>query len=547
MKRISILLIILFIFIFTSCKNDSEDLTNTYQSEYTYSQQEEVIELFAIAISKSIEHIELRKLLKSETSKQFDFDYDVLYRFIKNTDFNIPEYGTINLETLICEKIKNNIPHSSLKTVENFKTCLNSIDNLNICIPYQYSDWNPNETIPIVAILDHEYINKNEKAKCYQDGILSFLLKKDGHPISPVLTVGYSERVDENGFIMVDPTGFVLDKDDRTLTAEDAYIIASENFKSGKLNLAKSIIEIFDDSCFVSTIKAGEHTNNSYRKEQVNFDDSACNFKSTSAISTPSITTLVPCASIAAAAYINWTDVSGETDYEIWRRMGQTGNYVLVGETTTGATSLVNEWLNNGGDGYYFKVRAKNTSTGEFSDFSPEKFLRACWRKGYATERIERIRLSSSCANSIGFLESYLELFVQTVRFNHQQLQVEYPKILLGSFSMAGWHSGIICNPQRDLFVWDMNQYSQNYYFYLWESDGGGSLTINVGAKAFIGNGNGTGFETSIGLAYSVKTLDDYVGFLDVYNHTPTLGWNPGEGLSLQPQVGSAFVVISSN
>lgn len=509
--------------------------------------QDEAIDLFAIAIAKSMVYEEFRTLIRNETNKLFDFDYDVLYRFISKNKVLIKELGEIEIESFLLSSIENEISKSSFKSKKKFIDCIKSISNLNICLPFQYATWKPNDYTPKVAILDDKFIDKYEKVKCYDSsGSLNYLYKKDGQPELPIVTVGVSERVDKDGKISVDPYGFVLDEGDRTLTADEAFSLASSNLKSGKVWVPISIVEIVDDSYFDSFHKNETtiiHKNGNIKSDEFRIKDNS--IKSSNVVTSlvkPAITTLQPCTDFGYAAYMEWSSVEGATHYEIQRRISQTGSWGDIGETVGETRSLVDQGLTSGGAGYYYRVRAINVNTGQNSDYSDLNYLTACWRKGLANECIDKIKLSSGCANNIGFLESYIELFVQTVLYNYQDKQIDYPKTPLGSFFMGGWLNGLTFYPGEMLFNWDMRKHCQNYYFYLWESDGGGSITITAGAKAFVGNGVGSGLEGSFSVAYTVKSLDDYVGFLNVYSFTPTYNEH-----SIQPPVGSASVIISSN
>ena len=140
---------------FYSCNDESIEQVEPIVSNDLSSQEiNEAISLFAISVAKASNYEEFRSLIRNETNKQFDYDYNVLYRFIMDIDFCIRGGNYSSIENFLCSQIDKEIKCSAFKTHDNYKSILRRIKNLNICVPFQYENWNYKQEIPNVAILD---------------------------------------------------------------------------------------------------------------------------------------------------------------------------------------------------------------------------------------------------------------------------------------------------------------------------------------------------------------------------------------------------------
>ncbi|MCF8357189.1 MAG: fibronectin type III domain-containing protein [Prolixibacteraceae bacterium] len=434
--------------------------------------------------------------------------------------------------------------------------CINTIPDLNICVPFVYADWNPKDVSPHVVVLNQIFIKQNGKAKCFDNnGGKYFLYKKDGYPDMPVVTVGFSERVDNEGRILVDYDGFVIDESERKLTADDAYLEASMNLKSGKIDFPKSIVEIVDASYFDS-LRVEEESLNKMDKENIQLKSSSSeenfisvnennleNSVSVNGLTAPTIEKVVP-SQERNKAFIQWTNVDGETNYEIQCRKGQSGTWGSTKTTGKDMVSFVSHWLENG-QLYYFRVRAKNINTGAISDWTEcDDFYQSCWRKGNATEVVSKVILDEDCAFDVAFLESHVELQAIVLFYDFEYEQVEYPKVDLGRYAKTEYLDGSVeANMWRYLFTWNMaSMHAQNYYFQLWEVDDMlFDMEVTIG-MTFKGNEKTSGISVPFSVKFKMKDWDDKIGFLDVYSHMRTYN-----GYSLQPMMGNAFVYIQNN
>ncbi|MCF8357188.1 MAG: hypothetical protein K9H26_00415 [Prolixibacteraceae bacterium] len=132
MKNIQLVILSLLFFFIYSC---DKDLTNdqiqsleSLESNFDINSQFEAIELFAVAISKSMQSEEFRSLIRYETNKRFDYDYDVLYRFIRDKKINVPDVGDIDIESFIRSNLEDGDFNSRFPTPESIFKCINILN-----------------------------------------------------------------------------------------------------------------------------------------------------------------------------------------------------------------------------------------------------------------------------------------------------------------------------------------------------------------------------------------------------------------------------------
>lgn len=147
MKRLIYFYFLFFAFVACDNELDEQPLSNTTSIEYT--NQESLQLLFADIFSKAIKDSkELRQIIKTESIKQFDNDYDVLYQLIKDKEIegiSISEYLSHYLDdqNLILE-IESNLPLLTILVPE---------------LPdFNAESWNIDTDIPEIAILQSDGI-----------------------------------------------------------------------------------------------------------------------------------------------------------------------------------------------------------------------------------------------------------------------------------------------------------------------------------------------------------------------------------------------------
>ena len=127
-----------------------------------------------------------RQLLKAEALKQFDGDYDVLYRAFAAQQ---PGFGQ-RMDELVAGS-KDSQPLTGMTDV------LAHVPNLNISVPVNINKWDAGSFSPLVVFIPADYDEKTytKPLQAYdQDGQVHLLDTKKA-PDYPVVVVGPSERV----------------------------------------------------------------------------------------------------------------------------------------------------------------------------------------------------------------------------------------------------------------------------------------------------------------------------------------------------------------
>lgn len=187
MKKSKLNFVMLFVFIglFFSCRK--EQLYDT-ESNIIENSSDEILEnvklsFFAKSLVKTLsKNLEFREMLKRESLKQFDRDYDVLYQLIK--DYPNTEGATFR-ENLL----KNGISEDELISVEK------DYPLLTIYVPelpnFSAESWDVNEEIPMVA----QSISNEQLISLYGDDDSVLKLEPEQIPGFPVLVLKENERV----------------------------------------------------------------------------------------------------------------------------------------------------------------------------------------------------------------------------------------------------------------------------------------------------------------------------------------------------------------
>jgi hypothetical protein len=80
-----------------------------------------------------------------------------------------------------------------------------AIPNVQISVPVHCTDWDPDSYIPLVAVLPYDYQEKpGNIIKAYDAEGKVYALSADEEPGFPVVVVGRSERVDEDGQLLTE-------------------------------------------------------------------------------------------------------------------------------------------------------------------------------------------------------------------------------------------------------------------------------------------------------------------------------------------------------
>lgn len=179
----------------TSCQKEQEKIAPTPVNEVSEVNKTLILDQTALALAKTLNDVELRSAIKTEALKKFDGDYDILYKDFKNRTFS-------DGNTLVEKLEKAHIANKSAK-VGALSSLTETFSNLQISVPVNIENWNTEKFEPLVAIIPVDVLEGSyDKIKAYDSqGNIHWL---DSHtaPNFPVVAVGKSERVDENGNLL---------------------------------------------------------------------------------------------------------------------------------------------------------------------------------------------------------------------------------------------------------------------------------------------------------------------------------------------------------
>ena len=152
-------------------KNDGEVDLNSLKSEFSF------------ALARVLNESEgVRKLIKEEAIKQFDYDYDVLYMLVKDKQLG----GGGTLEGFLLKYVSR----------ENLLSLYKEMPTLTIFVPslpgdsFSAEGWNTAKEIPYVA-----YKNKENEILFVDNAGNLDIINRDEIPIFPIVVVKPSERV----------------------------------------------------------------------------------------------------------------------------------------------------------------------------------------------------------------------------------------------------------------------------------------------------------------------------------------------------------------
>ena len=136
---------------------------------------------------------DFRVLIKSEAEKQFDGDFDVLYRNIKKTQLS---KGT-TVDDLCFENYVSKKGTKANK--KDFEYLVNSIPDFQISVPINCDKWDVNNQIPLVTYIPENFDEKTTEylnAYDYKGNVYKLSVKDV--PDVPVVVLGSCERLDYN-------------------------------------------------------------------------------------------------------------------------------------------------------------------------------------------------------------------------------------------------------------------------------------------------------------------------------------------------------------
>jgi hypothetical protein len=123
---------------------------------------------------------EVRKIIKSEASKKFDGDFDIL----------VKTFLSINLSN---DSFKN--VYNKNREGETIKSLINGNDKLNLSVPVNISMWNEITKEVLVVVANGAIESQTKLLKAYDSNGKTYLIDAIIEPNQPVIVIGNNERV----------------------------------------------------------------------------------------------------------------------------------------------------------------------------------------------------------------------------------------------------------------------------------------------------------------------------------------------------------------
>ena len=184
LKKLTAPLILLMI---VSCYNDKFDtidnLSLVEDNNIELKQESNLKSEFSLALAKVFaENKDVRKLIKREALKQFDYDYDVLYMLVKDKKME----NNKTLEELLLKYMSK----------DDLLTLTQKIPTLTIFVPslpgesFSAEKWDIEQEIPLVAYKNEEnsilYVNSEGIVNAFEENEI---------PVFAIVAIKPSERV----------------------------------------------------------------------------------------------------------------------------------------------------------------------------------------------------------------------------------------------------------------------------------------------------------------------------------------------------------------
>ncbi|MBT9395606.1 hypothetical protein KLP40_20740 [Hymenobacter sp. NST-14] len=177
-SRLSIVASLLALSGLLGCSKEVDPKGPTQDEALTPFQKTELRVAFAKAMAKAVSNKETRQIIKNQSARQFDKDYDVLFSQIK--DISIGNHKTIY--SYIDSISHSSVPLSRIAT---------NIPLLNFYVPkFPGEDWDAATQIPLIAVRDTE----NKLIAFNQNGE-QFELDPKEQPNIPIIVIKDNERV----------------------------------------------------------------------------------------------------------------------------------------------------------------------------------------------------------------------------------------------------------------------------------------------------------------------------------------------------------------
>jgi hypothetical protein len=203
-----------------------QDLGNGAFTKSANANLEEV----ALMLAASLKEAGVRQAIHAEAAKQFDGDYDILYKNFATYAFSSGE----QFKDKLARAGASSSGRTSAEAALRLETIAATFPILNIAVPVNFDKWDANTYAPLVAFRPVDYSEATaSRLKAFDvNGKVHYLDAKTD-PAVPVIVVGLSERVDSEGQLL--PGMLMAGLNDQQPAKPNRQITGQSDGKSGRV------------------------------------------------------------------------------------------------------------------------------------------------------------------------------------------------------------------------------------------------------------------------------------------------------------------------
>jgi hypothetical protein len=539
----------LLLALFSACQKESDlpELVTDTSAVNNVLTTDMIHNTLARVVALSLEDNNARLFLHEEIGKQFTGDYDILYDIIKGKEILSEKFGNVSFASYL-ESVagEHEIDFSPVRDY------LAKCKNLQISCPVFYKDWDPASMTPLVIGLPVDYNEGGRMpVKGYDlEGGENICFEED--IVTPVLLVRIAERVDAEGMMRVDPDGFVIPEEERTVTAREAYDYAVEHLKSAGIWQTEPVIEVVGNDEFMERL-VSRRSMYSYPEGEPSIGtgkilDPGLKSATATAISAPSTFSVFPAGPYTIQ--LSWSQVPGAVSYEIYRQYMTYPNYLLA---TVGSDQInyYDQYL--GTDfGYTYSIRAVDAS-GNASPLTNGLESYASWRTNGNRDVIDKIFIDSDCWKwCCGLFDGKIELQYKTSYLTLPgNTNTAYPGVGVNSLGQKtkDQQKNKWCYYNHYLFPWDVRTKSYSYRIVMVEDDGAGDgTTIKLGLTFKVQIFKIVDISAPLSIEFKIADKDESFGEVIIQywerKGGPLVNGIPSDGYNLIPDKGKARMYL---
>jgi hypothetical protein len=154
---------------------------------------------YAVVLARAVQEKSLRMVIRDHALQRFDGDFDVLLNKLEVEPLD-GSTGTVRqlMASMRTDPRLRSIgvdnPDSSYLKLSTY------VPNVQVSVPVHCEQWDAEKFVPLVAVLPYDYVEKpGNQITAFDAEGNAYRLSADEEPGFPVLVVGRSERVDEQG------------------------------------------------------------------------------------------------------------------------------------------------------------------------------------------------------------------------------------------------------------------------------------------------------------------------------------------------------------